>query len=209
MKRTFRKRNRIAFAAIGIVGSLLLASPIHAQPIDGVGKLKFGMKPDEVAALDGCSSQTECLYEILGKNRYFRLVYRPEHPDPKTPPSQTPPGTLSLIDIDMGNYTRTWFLELIDVLASQFPVIHSPTETGRRDVPARKKSRTDYWSCRRCCLVEDRPSSLRQSHSPSDLSGCRQSQSSAGTLERFPYLLATLRKRCFPDAASSCLDSRY
>ncbi len=128
MKRTFRKRNWIAFAAIGIVGSLLLASPIHAQPIDGVGKLKFGMKPDEVAALDGCSSQTECLYEILGKNRYFRLVYRPERPDPKTPPSQTPPGTLSLIDIDMGNYTRTWFLELIDVLASQFPVIHSPTE---------------------------------------------------------------------------------
>lgn len=121
----------IAFASIGVIGSLLLVPPIHGQPIakpiDGVGELKFGMTPDEVAALDGCSSQTECLYEILGKNRYFRLVYRPERPGPETPPSQ-PPGTLSLINIDMGNYTRTWFLELMDVLASQFPVIHSPTE---------------------------------------------------------------------------------
>lgn len=127
MKQTFGKRLSIAVAPIVVIGSLLLVPPIHGQPIDGVGELKFGMTPDEVAALDGCSSQTECLYEILGKNRYFRLVYRPERPDPETPPSQ-PPGTLSLIDIDMGNYTRTWFLELMDVLASQFPVIHSPTE---------------------------------------------------------------------------------
>lgn len=127
MKRTFGKRLSVAVAPIVVIGSLLLVPPIHGQPIDGVGELKFGMAPDEVAALDGCSSQTECLYEILGKNRYFRLVYRPERPAPETPPSQ-PPGTLSLIDIDMGNYTRTWFLELMDVLASQFPVIHSPTE---------------------------------------------------------------------------------
>ena len=131
MTRTFGKRLWIAFAPLGVIGSLLLVPPIHGQaidePIDGVGELKFGMKPDEVAALDGCSSQTECLYEILGKNRYFHLVYRPERPDPETPPSQTP-GTLSLINIDMGNYTRTWFLELMDVLASQFPVVHSPTE---------------------------------------------------------------------------------
>lgn len=127
MTRTSGKRLWIAFATSGIIGSVLLVSPIHGQPIDGVGELKFGMTPNEVAALDGCSSQTECLYEILGKNRYFRLVYRPERPTPATPPSQ-PPGTLSLIDIDMGTYTRTWFLELMDVLASQFPVIHSPTE---------------------------------------------------------------------------------
>ena len=90
--------------------------------------MKFGMKPDEVAALDGCSSQTECLYEILGKNRYFHLVYRPERTSGPGDPAIPTPGTLSLINIDMGNYTRTWFLELMDVLASQFPVVHSPTE---------------------------------------------------------------------------------
>ena len=115
--------------SIGLVSLLVVAASTHAATIQGFGTLKFGMAPAEVAALEGCSSQTECLYDILGKNRYFTLGYGPVQgaPDPAVP-SETTQETLSLIDIEMGTYTQEWFSELFEVLASQYSVTHYPTE---------------------------------------------------------------------------------
>lgn len=115
--------------SIGLASLLVLASSTHAATIQGFGTLKFGMAPAEVAALEGCSSQTECLYDVLGKNRYFTLGYGPiQGASDPTAPSGTTQETLSRIDIEMGIYTQEWFSELFEVLASQYPVTHYPTE---------------------------------------------------------------------------------
>ena len=100
----------------------------QAKNIDGVGKLKFGMKPSDVEALEGCSSNTECLYENLKKNRYFKLIYGPNGSTNNTESSTTPTGTLTHIDIDMGNHTSEWFGELYEILVAQYPISHIPTE---------------------------------------------------------------------------------
>jgi len=116
----------ISFLSFLICG--LGTSVSSAKTIDGFGKLKFGMNPREVEALDGCSSSTECLYEILGKNRYFTLAYGANGlPGPsESPPSST--AKLTHIDIDMGNHTKEWFGELYQVLVAQYPVSYIPTE---------------------------------------------------------------------------------
>jgi hypothetical protein len=98
----------------------------QAKTIDGVGKLKFGMTPSAVKTLDGCSSEHECLYDILGKNRYFTLSYDESESTTATP--DAPSKTLTHIDIDMGNHTKEWFGELYEVLVSQYPLSHMPTE---------------------------------------------------------------------------------
>ncbi|MDT7042101.1 hypothetical protein [Candidatus Nitronereus thalassa] len=100
----------------------------QAKPIDGVGQLKFGMKPSAVEALDGCSSEYECLYDILGKNRYFTLSYGRSGPSSTPDDSHSQNGTLTHIDIDMGSHTKEWFGELYEVLVSQYPLSHIPTE---------------------------------------------------------------------------------
>ena len=45
------------------------------EPIDGFRDLKFGMSKEEVAALEPCSSSSECLLELSNKNRYVALSY--------------------------------------------------------------------------------------------------------------------------------------
>ena len=84
------------------------------------------MTPAEVEALEDCSSQTQCLYDLLGKNRYFTLAYGPNAGAPSGDGGT--PATLSHIDIEMGTYTQEWFLEIFEVLASQYPVNHQPTD---------------------------------------------------------------------------------
>ncbi len=119
-------------AALSLAGLPAMTAPLHAAPIQGFGSLKFGMTPAEVAALQDCSSQTECLYDLLGKNRYFTLGYGPDAgaPDSSAPSGDGPaPGTLSHIDIEMGTYTQEWFLEIFEVLATQYPLKHEPTDT--------------------------------------------------------------------------------
>lgn len=115
----------LTLAIMIMLGWVTLA---QAHGIKGVGKLEFGMKPSEVEALEGCSSQTECLYDLMGKNRYFTLVYDAKHS--KDPMETTPPPTANLthIDIDMGNHTKEWFGELYEVLIRQYPLSHIPTE---------------------------------------------------------------------------------
>ncbi len=117
-------RTLLPLALISLLG---LGSTVQAATIQGFGTLRFGMTPAEVAALADCSSQTECLYDILGKNRYFTLGYGSVEDD-TTDPSVTTPATLSHIDIEMGTYTQEWFLELFEALASQYPIKHQPTD---------------------------------------------------------------------------------
>ncbi len=116
----------LSLVAGGLVCLLVGVSSLHAAPIHGFGELKFGMPPVEVAALAGCSSETECLYDLLGKNRYFVLGYGSAH-GATDQPAGTAAG-LTRIDIDMGAYTQEWFQELFEVFSSQYPLSHDPTE---------------------------------------------------------------------------------
>ena len=115
-----------------ILAASLFCGPTTAlsQPLDGVGKLKFGMTPEAVEALTGCSSSSECLYELLGKNRYFTLSYDVPFPSDTTTPTPgiSTSSMLQIIDVDMGNYTGEWFMELFEVLQSQYALVHSPTD---------------------------------------------------------------------------------
>lgn len=123
---TQRKQKFVYFILFLSLGVMLgWATLVQAHAIQGVGKLKFGMKPSEVEALEGCSSQTECLYDLMGKNRYFTLMYDAKNPMESPPP---PTANLTHIDIDMGNHTREWFAELYEVLVAQYPVSHIPTK---------------------------------------------------------------------------------
>ena len=129
MNGNLRPPPLLPLATFSLASLLVLVSSIHAATIQGFGTLKFGMTPAEVAALEDCSSQTECLYDILGKNRYFTLGYGSAQNGPdSTAPSGATQATLSHIDIEMGTYTQEWFLEVFEVLASQYPIQHQPTE---------------------------------------------------------------------------------
>ena len=122
----------LSLAALTLVSLPAMTAPLQAATIQGFGTLKFGMAPAEVEALEDCSSRNECLYDILGKNRYFTLGYGPGagSPDSSTPSGDgVTPATLSYIDIEMGTYTQEWFLEVFEVLATQYPVKHQPTDT--------------------------------------------------------------------------------
>lgn len=131
MKKCLRPTALLPLATLSLVSLLAMTVPIQAATIHGFGTLKFGMTPAEVAALEDCSSQTECLYDLLGKNRYFTLGYGPGAgaPDSTAPSGNgATPATLSHIDIEMGTYTQEWFLEVFEVLAVQYPLNHEPTD---------------------------------------------------------------------------------
>ena len=117
---------RLPIVAFSFVSLLAVTAPLQAATIQGFGTLKFGMTPAEVEALEDCSSQTQCLYDLLGKNRYFTLAYGPSAGAPSG--DGATPATLSHIDIEMGTYTQEWFLEVFEVLAAQYPVNHQPTD---------------------------------------------------------------------------------
>ena len=124
MKHYLRTTVRLPIVAFSLVSLLAVTAPLQAATIQGFGTLKFGMTPAEVVALEDCSSHTQCLYDLLGKNRYFTLAYGPG----ASSGDETTPATLSHIDIELGTYTQEWFLEVFEVLASQYPLNHQPTE---------------------------------------------------------------------------------
>ena len=124
MMHCLRTTVRLPIVAFSFVSLLAVTAPLQAATIQGFGTLKFGMTPAEVEALEDCSSQTQCLYDLLGKNRYFTLAYGPG----ASSGDEATPATLSHIDIELGTYTQEWFLEVFEVLASQYPVNHQPTE---------------------------------------------------------------------------------
>ena len=128
MTNRLRMTALLPLVAFSLVSLSAMTAPLQAATIQGFGTLKFGMTPVEVAALEDCSSQTECLYDLLGKNRYFTLGYGRGVGAAAPSGDGAPPATLSHIDIEMGTYTQEWFLEVFDVLATQYPTTHEPTD---------------------------------------------------------------------------------
>ena len=132
MMNRLRTTTYSLLAATSLVSLLATTAMLQAAALQGFGALKFGMTPTEVEALEDCSSQNECLYDLLGKNRYFTLGYGPRAgtPDSSAPSGDgNTPATLSYIDIEMGTYTQEWFVEVYEVLAVQYPLRHQPTDT--------------------------------------------------------------------------------
>ena len=118
----------LSLTAFSLVSLPAMTAPVQAATIQGFGTLKFGMTPAEVEALEDCSSRNECLYDLLGKNRYFTLGYGPGAGTADPSGGEATPATLSHIDIEMGTYTQEWFLEVYEVLAAQYPMNHEPTD---------------------------------------------------------------------------------
>ena len=118
----------LPLVAFSIVSLPAMTAPLQAATIQGFGTLKFGMTPAEVVALEDCSSQNECLYDLLGKNRYFTLGYGRGAGAAAPSGDGAGPATLSHIDIEMGTYTQEWFLEVFEVLTTQYPTTHEPTD---------------------------------------------------------------------------------
>ena len=131
MTNRLRTTALLPIVAFSFVSLLAVTAPLQAATIQGIGALKFGMTPAEVTALEDCSSHTECLYDLFGKNRYFTLGYGPGAgaPDFSAPAADgATPATLSHIDIEMGTYRQEWFFEVFDALTAEYPVTHEPTE---------------------------------------------------------------------------------
>ena len=107
----------------------------QANTIEGFGKLKLGMTPREVEALQGCSSNTECLYDLFGKNRYFTLTYGANESNSHTESPPSPTAELTKIDIDMGNHPKESIGELYVPMTSQYPRTHVPPYTAHTRYP--------------------------------------------------------------------------
>ena len=108
---------------------IVFSSTAHAEIIEGFRDLKFGMTEKEVASLEACSTSSECLYELAGKNRYITLDYS------QTPGNQSL-ATLSTISIDMGRFTDHWYEELQIRLQSQYQLTNDILD---RDIAAFEK----------------------------------------------------------------------
>ncbi|MCA9472501.1 MAG: hypothetical protein MRJ96_16765 [Nitrospirales bacterium] len=110
---------------------LIQPSPAFPEVIDGFRELKFGMTKEEVQSLERCSSPTECLYELAGKNRYIHLSYYPEQNSQARP-------TLARISIDMGHFSNEWYANLQNILQKQYQLTHDLRES---DIDAFEKER--------------------------------------------------------------------
>lgn len=128
MTNRLRTTVRLPIVAFSFVSLLAVTAPLQAAALQGIGALKFGMTPAEVTALEDCSSHTECLYDLFGKNRYFTLSYGPDAGTAAPSGDGVAPATLSHIDIEMGTYRQEWFFEVFDALTAEYPVTHEPTE---------------------------------------------------------------------------------
>ncbi len=107
----------------------LVPSSWSYDPIDGFGKLKFGMTQQEIEALPDCSTTEECLYEIAGKNRYLTMTYHPSTLLETVNPSSTHQSPqLTRIDIDMGSYSEPSYIDLFNILQNTYPLTHDLTE---------------------------------------------------------------------------------
>ena len=106
---------------------LLFSIPAFgAESIDGFRDLKFGMTPQEVQALQFCSTSHECIYELSEKNRYVKLTY--DHGS-RTQGSASP-ETLQLnkITIDMGQYLEDEYHKLQMIFGKTYHLTHDYTD---------------------------------------------------------------------------------
>ena len=105
---------------------LLAASAAHSEVIDGFRDLKFGMTKKDVVNLESCSTSSECLYELAGKNRYL-------HPSYSSTNGTESVARLSRISIDMGAFSDSWYEELQIRLQDQY---HLTNDLEDRDIAA-------------------------------------------------------------------------
>ena len=110
--------------------TFLFVVPAQSESIDGFRDLKFGMTENEVSSLDACTSSSECLYELLGKNRYLHPLYRNSisgNSISSKPNDQNLPR-LVLITIDMGVFNDQFYGELQQMLGDSYNVTLDLTE---------------------------------------------------------------------------------
>lgn len=101
---------------------MVLFTPIaQAEIIDGFREMKFGMTEKEIVTLEACSTSTECVYDLAGKNRYLILDY-------SGAPETESAATLSKISIDMGAFTDQWYEELQIRLQDQYQLTNDLLE---------------------------------------------------------------------------------
>ena len=109
--------------------SFLGATPGDSEPIQGFRDLKFGMTKGEVQALEACSTSTECIYELSGKNRYLHQLYRPDGVASLSEKlNGNSPTTLARITIDMGAFTDEWYGELQIILRDKYSLTRDLSE---------------------------------------------------------------------------------
>ncbi|MDX1412227.1 MAG: hypothetical protein R3351_08725, partial [Nitrospirales bacterium] len=117
-------------STILIIWTILFVAPVHSESIEGFRDLKFGMTEKEVSSLDACTSSSECLYELLGKNRYLHPLYRNSTSGnslSSKPEDQNLPR-LVLITIDMGAFNDQFYGELQQMLGDSYNVTLDLTE---------------------------------------------------------------------------------
>lgn len=114
-----------AFFFVAFIG----ATPAPSEPIEGFRDLKFGMTEEEVKALEVCSTSSECLYELKGKNRYLHTLFKPDGSaaSPENPDGNAP-AKLARITIDMGAFNDDWYGELQMILSDQYSLTRDLTE---------------------------------------------------------------------------------
>ena len=110
--------------------TFLFVVPAQSEPIEGFRDLKFGMTEKEVSSLDACTSSSECLYELLGKNRYLHPLYRSSvsGSSPSSKPNDQNLPRLVLITIDMGVFNDQFYGELQQMLGDSYNVTLDLTE---------------------------------------------------------------------------------
>ena len=117
------------FLAIASMIIFMGTTPAQSEPIEGFRDLKFGMTKQEVNALEACSSSSECLYELAGKNRYLHPLYKPGTSAAPSPnPNGDSPVKLARITIDMGAFTDEWYGELQIILRDKYSLTRDLTE---------------------------------------------------------------------------------
>jgi hypothetical protein len=113
-----------------IILTLILVTPAQSEPIEGFRDLKFGMTEKEVSSLEACTSSSECLYELFGKNRYLHTLYH--NSGSGKSPSSKPDGQnlprLVRITIDMGSFTDQFYGELQQMMGDTYSVTLDLTE---------------------------------------------------------------------------------
>jgi hypothetical protein len=116
--------------SIFLLWTLILISPARSEPIDGFRDIKFGMTEKEVSSLEVCPSSEECLYELLGKNRYLNLFYQNsvEGESSTTKLEAQGPPRLVRITIDMGAFSDQFYGELQQMLGDSYYMTHDLTE---------------------------------------------------------------------------------
>lgn len=141
MPWSYSRRPTMYYSLLGLFSIIFSYQLGYAgEPIQGFRDLHFGMTPQEVAALDACSSSTDCMYELTEKNRYLTVTYLPEaSPNPSESNNTSPLPRLAKIAIDMGQYTDEWHQQLQVILGNSYHLTQDFSEEQLQSFLKRKQ----------------------------------------------------------------------